>query len=90
MITTKLGMFSNISHHPLIFLHFRYVQRIVNYSFIFFINFYLENFDADVAIMMEMWDIATGNQGERGLESFFGTMNINCSVKLPFPIEFNV
>ena len=25
--------------------------------------------------MMKMWDIATSNQGGRGLKSFIGTMN---------------
>ena len=43
--------------------------------FIIFITFYLENFNADVAIMMKMWGIATSNQGGRGLASFVGTMN---------------
>ena len=43
--------------------------------FIIFITFYLENFNADVAIMMKMWDIATSNQGWRGLASFIRTMN---------------
>ena len=28
-----------------------------------------------IAIMMKMWDIATNNQGGRGLASFVGTMN---------------
>ena len=35
-------------------------------SLIIFITFYLENFYANVAIMMKMWDIATSNQGGRG------------------------
>ena len=43
--------------------------------FIIFITFYLEHFNANVAIMMKMWDIATNNQGGRGLASFVGTMN---------------
>ena len=43
--------------------------------FIIFITFYLENFNADVAILMKMWDIATSNQGGRGLASFVGTMH---------------
>ena len=43
--------------------------------FIIFITFYLENFNANVDIMMKMWDIATSNQGGRGLASFVGTMN---------------
>ena len=43
--------------------------------FIIFITFYLENFNANVAIMMKLWDIATSNQGGRGLASFVGTMN---------------
>ena len=28
---------------------------------------------------MKMWDIATSNQGGRGLASFVGTMNCNAS-----------
>ena len=43
--------------------------------FIIFITFYLENFNADVAIMMKIWDMATSNQGGRGLVIFVGTMN---------------
>ena len=46
----------------------------VNIS-LFSSSFYQENFNADVAIMMKMWDIAS-NQGGRGLASFVGTMNI--------------
>ena len=42
--------------------------------FIIFITFHLENFNANVAIMMKMWGIATSNQGGRGLASFVGTI----------------
>ena len=97
MATPKVGTgsFTNISHH--LFLHFPYVQRIVNYSVLtqavlrinfnqnfsltsehlhyFHHIFYLENFNADVSIMMKMWNIATSNQGGRGLTSLVGTMN---------------
>ena len=45
------------------------------YIFIIFITFYLKNFNTDVAMMMKMWDIATSNQGGRGLARFVGTMN---------------
>ena len=45
--------------------------------FIIFITFYLKNFNGNVAIMMKMWDIATSNQGGRGLASFVGTMNFS-------------
>ena len=34
-----------------------------------------ENFNAVVAIMIKMWDVATSNQGGRDLVSFIGTMN---------------
>ena len=74
------------------FLHFRYVQRIVNYSvltpkinltkltykwtaFIIFITFLSGEFNTYVAIIMTIWDIATRNQGGRGLANFVGTMN---------------
>ena len=76
-----------ISHHP--FSQFPictsncklYVPRInlvkISYSqvnsLIIFITFYLENFNANVPIM-KMWDIATSNQGGRGLASFVGTI----------------
>ena len=46
----------------------------VNIS-LFSSSFYLENFNADVAIMMKMWDIATSYQGGRGLASFVGSMH---------------
>ena len=46
----------------------------VNIS-LFSLSFYLEDFNADVAIMMKMWVIATSYQGGRGLASFVGTMN---------------
>ena len=44
--------------------------------FIIFITFHLENFNANVALMMKMWGIATSNQGGRGLASFVGTIYI--------------
>ena len=37
---------------------------------------YLDNFNADNAIMMKMWDIASSNRGGRGLASFIKTMNL--------------
>ena len=49
--------------------------------FIIFITFHLENFIANVAIMMKMWGIATSNQGGRGLASFVGT--IYCNTYIP-------
>ena len=48
---------------------------------IIFIALYPENFNADVAIMVNMWDMATGNPGGRGLASFVGTINL-CQVWL--------
>ena len=94
----------NLTHdHPqstfrtILFLHFRYVHRIVNYYSVltqtvpriissnisltsehphyFHHFFYLENFNADVAIMMEMWDIVTSNHDGRGLASFVENIN---------------
>ena len=44
-------------------------------SLIIFIIFLSGEFNANVAKMMKMWDIATSNQGGRGLASFVGTMN---------------
>ena len=44
---------------------------------IIFIAFYPENFNADVAIMVKMCDMVTGNPGGRGLASFVGTMNLS-------------
>ena len=38
-------------------------------------DFCVENFNAAVAIMMKMLDIATSNQAGRGLASFVGIMN---------------
>ena len=32
--------------------------------------FYLENFNADVAVLIKMWDIATSNQGGMGPNEF--------------------
>ena len=43
------------------------------------------NFNANVAIMMKMWDIATSYQGGRGLTSFVGTMNDRFTLR-GFPI----
>ena len=36
----------------------------------------LENFNADVAITMKMWDIVMSTQGGRGFASFVGTINL--------------
>ena len=48
---------------------------------IIFIALYPENFNADVAIMVKMCDMVTGNPGGRGLASFVATMNL-CQVWL--------
>ena len=90
-MTTHIKKVGLITIRNIRFLHFRYVQRIVNYSvltqavsrinlvkmshsavniFIIIIIFYLENFNANVAIIMKMWGIAMSNQGGLGLASF--------------------
>ena len=61
--------------------------------FIIFITFHLENFNANVALMMKMWGIATSNQGGRGLASFVGTIYrlvplVNNCQKKPFVLNF--
>ena len=43
----------------------------------YFMVFYPENFNANVAIIVIMWGIATGNQSGQGLPSFVGNIQLD-------------
>ena len=100
----KVGRFTNISHHPFSPFSICTANRILTQAvprinlikishsqidiFIIFITFYLENFNADVAIMMKIWDIAALQRVIKVGGAKRVSSELHCINKSTFPLLY--